>query len=110
MPLIQEKAVYLSLSQNCKVQVILICDELGTVSSVKVDGIRRISLPFADLKCCEESPRHDLKMRDEVVILTGKHKDTFATITSISANGVFLKSDAQKRLHKAYFPHQLVKV
>ncbi|MBN3924014.1 VapE domain-containing protein [Nostoc sp. NMS4] len=108
MPLIQEKAVYMSLSQKRKAKVFLIVDDLGTVSA-DVEGRGRITLPFNDLVWMEESPRHDLKVGDEVVVLVGKYKETFATITSIGANGISVKDD-RKRHHKAYFPHQLVKV
>ncbi|MEH1810892.1 MAG: VapE domain-containing protein [Nostoc sp.] len=108
IPLIQEKAVYMSISQKRKATVFLIVDELSTVTA-DVEGKGKKILSFNDLVACEDSPRHDLKVGDEVVVLVGKHKETFATIVSIGANGISVKDD-RKRHHKTYFPHQLVKV
>ncbi|PHK38804.1 hypothetical protein VF12_16915, partial [Nostoc linckia z15] len=69
-----------------------------------------VGLPFTDLQPCEQSPRHNLEVGDEVVILEGKHAETFAIITDIRADGVWLKSgDRKKRLAKPYWPHQLAK-
>jgi replicative DNA helicase len=109
LPLIQEKAIYWSLMLKCEVKVFMIFDELSE-ASCQVPGRGRVSLPFTDLQCCEQSPKSDLSLGDKVVILEGKHKETFATITNIRADGIWLKcDDRKKRLAKAYLPHQLTK-
>jgi replicative DNA helicase len=110
LPLLQEKASYWSASFNREVKVFQIFDELSEVSC-QVPGRGRVGIPFTDLRYCEQSPRSEFSVGDRVVILVGKHKETFATITTIRADGIWLKSDdRKKRLAKAYFPHQLVKV
>ncbi|MDF5736795.1 MULTISPECIES: AAA family ATPase [unclassified Nostoc] len=109
LPLLQEKASYWSLSQKLEVKTFNINNELLEVSC-KVPGRGIRSLKFNDLRCCEQSPRHDFSLGDKVVILVGKCKDTFATITTIRADGIWLKcDDGKKPLAKAFFPHQLVK-
>ncbi|WP_099070711.1 DnaB-like helicase N-terminal domain-containing protein [Nostoc linckia] len=109
LPLLQEKGVYWSAMLQRKVTVFLLFDQMSE-ASCKVPGRGTTGLPFTDLRCCEQSPRHNLEVGDEVVILVGKHAETFATITDIRADGVWLKSgDRKKRLAKPYWPHQLAK-
>jgi len=108
LPLIQEKGVYLSLMFNREVTVFQIFDECSE-ASFQVPGRGRLSLPFADLQSCDKSPRHNLSVGDKVVILEGKHKETFATITTIRADGIWLKSEQGKSLRRAFFPHQVFK-
>ncbi|MCC5620705.1 AAA family ATPase, partial [Nostoc sp. CHAB 5715] len=110
LPLIKEKASYWSLSQKREVKVFQIFDTLSEVSC-QVPQRGRIGLPFTDLRCSEQSPRSDLSVGDKVVILEGKYQETFATITTIRADGIWLRcDDRKKRLARAYFPHQLAKV
>ncbi|MHC5931779.1 AAA family ATPase, partial [Nostoc sp.] len=109
LPLIKEKGIYWSSSFKREVTVFLIFDEMSEVSC-QVPGRGRWSLQFTDLQFCDKSPRHDLSVGDRVVILVGKLKETFATITDIRADGIWLKSDdRKKRLTKPYWPHQLAK-
>ena len=109
LPLLQEKASYWSVSFKREVKIFQIFDEFSE-ASCQVSGRGRFSLTFTDLQCCEQSPRSDLSVGDKVVILVGKHKETFATITDIRVDGIWLKCDARKkRLARPYFPHQLVK-
>ncbi|WP_445629277.1 DnaB-like helicase N-terminal domain-containing protein [Nostoc sp. DSM 114167] len=109
LPLIEEKATYWSASFKREVKVFQIFDEFSE-ASCHVAEKGRFSLTFTDLQCCEQSPRSDFRIGDRVVILVGKNKETFATITTIRADGIWLKSDdRKKRLAKAYFPHQLAK-
>ena len=109
LPLLQEKASYWSASFNREVKIFQIFDEFSE-ASCQVSGRGRFSLTFTDLQCCEQSPRSNLTVGDRVVILVGKNKETFATITTIRTDGIWLKSDdRKKRLAKAYFPHQLAK-
>jgi predicted P-loop ATPase len=107
LPLLQEKCKYWSRSQKQEVTVFHIFDNLHEVSC-RVPGRGTIGLPFTDLQSCQESPKHNFSVRDEVVILVGKRKDCFATITTIRADGIFLKADNGKAIAKAYFPHQIV--
>ncbi|AUB40463.1 Replicative DNA helicase [Nostoc flagelliforme CCNUN1] len=110
LPLIEEKATYWSVSFQREVKVFQIFDVHSEVSC-QVPGRGRLSLPFTDLKYCEQSPKSNLNMGDKVVILEGKYKETFATITTIRADGIWLKcDDRRKPLARAYFPHQLGKV
>ncbi|MBD2243225.1 DnaB-like helicase N-terminal domain-containing protein [Nostoc sp. FACHB-888] len=110
LPFIEEKGLYWSVSFNREVKVFQIFDELSE-ASCQVSGRGRFSLTFTDLQCCEQSPRSDLSVGDKVVILVGKYKETFATITTIRTDGIWLKcDDRKKRLTRPYFPHQLVKV
>ncbi|WGV23464.1 DnaB-like helicase N-terminal domain-containing protein [Halotia branconii] len=109
LPLIQEKCKYWSISQNREVEVFHIFDNFSEVSC-RIPGRGTVTLPFLDLQSCPESPTYQLSVRDEVVILIGKHKETFATITTITNTGIYLKSDSGKLLGKSYFPHQMVKV
>lgn len=109
LPLLQEKSSYWSLSQKREVKVFQIFDDLCE-ASCQVPQRGTISLPLTDLRCCERSPRHDLSVGDQVVILVGKHRETFATITTIREDGIWLKGDRHKPLAKPYFPHQVVKV
>ncbi|MDZ8135133.1 MAG: AAA family ATPase [Nostoc sp. DedQUE04] len=109
LPFIEEKGTYWSASFQREVKVFQIFDEFSE-ASCHVTGRGRFSLTFTDLQCCEQSPRSEFSVGDKVVILVGKYKETFATITTIRADGIWLKSDdRKKRLAKAYFPHQLVK-
>ncbi|MDZ8070372.1 MAG: DnaB-like helicase N-terminal domain-containing protein [Nostoc sp. DedQUE08] len=109
LPLLEEKAIYWSLMFKCEVKVFMIFDD-DLECSCNVPGRGTISLPFTDLQCCERSPRRDFSLGDRVVILAGKLNETFATITDIRSDGIWLKSDdRKKRLAKPYFPHQLVK-
>ncbi|MHC5768943.1 MAG: DnaB-like helicase N-terminal domain-containing protein [Nostoc sp.] len=109
LPLLQEKATYWSASFKREVKVFQIFDELSEVSC-QVPGRGTIGIPFTDLQCCEQSPRSNLMVGDKVVILVGKNKETFATITTIRADGIWLKCDDRKKsLTRAFFPHQLVK-
>lgn len=109
LPLLEEKAIYWSLMFKCEVKVFMIFDD-DLECSCNVPERGTISLPFTDLQCCERSPRRDFSLGDRVVILAGKLNETFATITDIRADGIWLKSDdRKKRLAKPYFPHQLVK-
>ena len=109
LPLIQEKCSYWSLSQKREVKVFQIFDKLSEVSC-QVPGRGRIGLPFADLQCLSQSPKSDLIVGDKVVILSGKHEETLATITTIRADGIWLKcDDRRKPLTKAFFPHQVAK-
>ncbi len=109
LPLLEEKGIYWSASFKREVKVFMIFDEMSE-ASCQIPGRGTFGLEFTDLQCCEQSPRHDLKVGDEVVILVGKHAETFATITDIRADGIWLKSgDRKKRLAKAYWPHQLAK-
>ncbi|MEH2070542.1 MAG: DnaB-like helicase N-terminal domain-containing protein [Nostoc sp.] len=109
LPLLEEKGIYWSASFKREVKVFLIFDEM-TQASCQIPGRGTFSLEFRDLQCCEQSPRHDFKVGDMVVILTGKLKETFATITDIRADGIWLKSeDRKKRLAKPFWPHQLAK-
>ncbi|WP_138504058.1 DnaB-like helicase N-terminal domain-containing protein [Nostoc sp. PA-18-2419] len=110
LPLLEEKGVYWSLSFKREVKIFQIFDEFSE-ASCQVQGRGRFSLTFTDLQCLSQSPRSDLSVGDKVVILVGKHKETFATITTIRADGIWLKCDDRKKLlARAYFPHQLVKV
>ncbi|MBW4425328.1 MAG: AAA family ATPase [Nostoc desertorum CM1-VF14] len=110
LPLIQEKASYYSLTFNREVKVFQIFD-VHSKASCQVPGRGRLSLPFTDLQCCEQSPRSNLIVGDKVEIQEGKYKNTFATITDIRVDGIWLKcDDRRKPLARAYFPHQLVKV
>ena len=109
LPLIEEKGSYWSLSLKREVRVFQIYDE-HSECSCNVPGRGTISLSFTDLQCCQKSPKHNLVVGDMVVILVGKHKESFATITTIRADVIWLKSDDRKKsLTKAYLPHQLVK-
>lgn len=109
LPLIQEKCRYWSQFHQREVEAFNINDQLLEVSC-KIPGRGTQSLPFTDLRPCEESPKHAFRAGDKVVILEGKHKETFATITIIRDDGIWLKSDdRRKSLPSAYFPHQLVK-
>ncbi|RCJ37641.1 hypothetical protein A6769_12120 [Nostoc punctiforme NIES-2108] len=109
LPLIQEKGTYWSASFKREVKVFQIFDEFSE-ASCQVSGRGRFSLTFTDLQCCEQSPRSEFSVGDRVVVLVGKYKETFATITTIRADGIWLKcDDRRKPLTKAYFPHQLVK-
>ncbi|MEH2071619.1 MAG: AAA family ATPase [Nostoc sp.] len=109
LPLLEEKGIYWSASFKREVKVFLIFDEM-TQASCQIPGRGTFSLEFRDLQCCEQSPRHDFNVGDMVVILTGKLKQTFATITDIRADGIWLKSsDRKKTLRKPYWPHQLAK-
>ncbi|MBC1235661.1 DnaB-like helicase N-terminal domain-containing protein [Nostoc sp. 2RC] len=109
LPLLQEKGVYWSLSFKREVTAFLIFDQMSEVTC-KVPGRGTLGLRFTDLQCCEQSPRHDFEVGDEVVILVGKHAESFATITDIRSDGIWLKSgDRKKRLAKPYWPHQLAK-
>ncbi|MFN6499791.1 MAG: DnaB-like helicase N-terminal domain-containing protein [Nostoc sp. DedQUE01] len=110
LPLLKEKAVYWSTSFKRDVTVFLIFDQMSE-ASCQIPGRGTMGLPFTDLQCCEKSPRHDLSVGDKVCILIGKNEETFATITDIRADGIWLKSeDRKKRLARAYWPHQLAKV
>ncbi|RCJ34608.1 hypothetical protein A6769_22020 [Nostoc punctiforme NIES-2108] len=109
LPLLQEKATYWSASFKREVKVFQIFDEFSE-ASCQVSGRGRFSLTFTDLQCCEQSPRSNFSVGDKVVILVGKYKETFATITTIRADGIWLKCDDRKKsLTRAFFPHQLVK-
>ncbi|MDZ7966879.1 MAG: AAA family ATPase [Nostoc sp. DedSLP03] len=109
LPLIKEKYRYWSQTYQREVEAFNINDELLEVSC-KIPGRGTQSLPFTDLLTCEQSPRHAFSAGDKVVILEGKQKNSFATITTIRADGIWLKSDdRKKRLAKPYFPHQLAK-
>ncbi|MEH1790314.1 MAG: hypothetical protein V7L23_33315 [Nostoc sp.] len=109
LPLIKEKGIYWSSSFKQAVTVFLIFDEMSE-ASCQVPGRGRWSLQFTDLQCCDKSPRHDFSVGDRVVILVGKLNETFATITDIRSDGIWLKSDdRKKRLTKPYWPHQLAK-
>ncbi|MEH2050922.1 DnaB-like helicase N-terminal domain-containing protein [Nostoc sp.] len=109
LPLLQEKASYWSLSLKREVKVFQIFDALSEVSC-QAPGRGTVGLPFTDLQCLSQSPRSDLSVGDKVIILEGKHKETFATITTVRADGIWVKSDDRKKsLAKPYFPHQLVK-
>jgi replicative DNA helicase len=109
LPFIQEKCRYWSQIHQREVEAFNINNQLLEVSC-KIPGIGTRSLPFTDLRPCEQSPKHDFRAGDKVVILEGKHKETFATITIIRGDGIWLKSDDRRKpLASAYFPHQLVK-
>ncbi|MCC5619776.1 hypothetical protein LC605_33135 [Nostoc sp. CHAB 5836] len=109
LPLLQEKATYWSSSFKREVKVFQIFDEFSE-ASCQVSGRGRFSLTFTDLQCLSQSPRSDFSVGDKVVILVGKHKETFATITTIRADGIWLKcDDRRKPLAKTFFPHQLAK-
>ncbi|MCC5597964.1 DnaB-like helicase N-terminal domain-containing protein [Nostoc favosum] len=109
LPLLQEKGTYWSVSFKREVEVFQIFDEMSEVSC-QVPGRGRRSLPFTDLQSCQQSPKHNFYVGDQVVILVGKLIETFATITDIRSDGIWLKSDdRKKRLARPYFPHQLVK-
>ncbi len=109
LPLLEEKGVYWSSSLKREATVFLIFDRMSE-ASCQVPGRGTVGLRFTDLQSCEKSPRHDLKVGDKVVILVGKHNETFATIIDIRADGIWLKSDdRKKRLAKAFWPHQLAK-
>ncbi|MCL6754854.1 AAA family ATPase [Nostoc sp. CCCryo 231-06] len=110
LPLIQEKCRYWSQIHQQEVEAFNINNQLLVVTC-KIPGRGTQSLPFADLRTCEHSPKHAFSAGDKVVILEGKHKETFATITIIRDDGIWLKSDDRKKpLARAYFPHQLIKV
>lgn len=110
LPLLQEKATYWSVSFKREVKIFQIFD-VHSEASCQVPGKGRLSLRFTDLQCCEQSPRSDFNVGDKVEIQEGKYKETFATITTIRADGIWLKcDDRRKPLARAYFPHQLVKV
>ncbi|WP_375494400.1 DnaB-like helicase N-terminal domain-containing protein [uncultured Nostoc sp.] len=109
LPLLQAKASYWSLSLKREVKVFQIFDALSEVSC-QAPGRGTVGLPFTDLQCLSQSPRSDFSVGDKVIILEGKHKETFATITTIRADGIWVKSDDRKKsLARAFFPHQLVK-
>ncbi|MBW4642931.1 MAG: AAA family ATPase [Goleter apudmare HA4340-LM2] len=107
LPLFVEKGRYWSKTLKREVEVFQIFDEFSEVSC-RVPGRGTISLPFTDLECISQSPRHNFKWNDTVVILVGKNKESFATITSITPAGIFLKSEQGKSLRKMFWPHQLV--
>ncbi|MBD2204946.1 AAA family ATPase [Calothrix sp. FACHB-1219] len=107
LPLIEEKAIYWSKSLGCKVEIFNIVDALGTVGAKA--GKRWVTLNFADLRPCEESPKHNFSVTDQVVILCGKHQDKLAVISSIGSAGIFLNCE-RKLIKKAFFPHQLAKM
>ncbi|BBD64483.1 putative replicative DNA helicase [Nostoc commune NIES-4072] len=110
LPLIQEKATYWSASFKREVKVFQIFDA-HSEASCQVPEKGRLSLRFTDLQYCEQSPRSDFNVGDKVEIQEGKYKETFATITTIRADGIWLKcDDRRKPLARAYFPHQLMKV
>lgn len=110
LPLLEEKGIYWSASFKREVKIFMLFDEMSE-ASCQIPGRGTFGLEFTDLQCCEQSPRHGFKVGDEVVILVGKHAESFATITDIRADGIWLKSgDRKKRLAKAYWPHQLAKV
>ena len=110
LPLIKEKCRYWSQIHQREVEAFNINNQLLEVSC-KIPGRGTQSLPFNDLLCCEQSPRHAFSIGDKVVILEGKHRETFAIITIIRDDGIWLKSDDRRKpLASAYFPHQLVKV
>ncbi|MEH2031029.1 MAG: DnaB-like helicase N-terminal domain-containing protein [Nostoc sp.] len=109
LPLIQEKCRYWSQIHQREVEAFNINNQLLEVSC-KIPGRGTQSLPFTDLRSCEQSPRHTFSIGDKVVILEGKNKETFAIITTIRADGIWLKCDDRKKsLARPYFPHQLVK-
>lgn len=108
LPLIKEKCKYWSKSLTREVEVFTIFD-VHSEASCRVPGKGTLSLPFTDLQPCPESPKHDLAVGNEVVILVGKDAETFATITDIREDGIFLKGYKGKLLGRAYYPHQLVK-
>jgi hypothetical protein len=109
LPLIEEKGTYWSASFKREVKVFQIFDEFSE-ASCQVSGRGRFSLTFTDLQWCEQSPRSEFSVGDKVVILVGKHKETFATITTIRPDGIWLRcDDRRKPLARAFFPHQLAK-
>jgi replicative DNA helicase len=109
LPLIEEKGVYWSKTYKKEVKVFQIFDSLGEVSCI-IPGRGTCSVPFKDLACCPKSPRSNLIVLDQVVILSGKHKEKFATITSINVDGIYLRTEQGKSIPKMYLPHQVVKV
>lgn len=108
LPLIQEKGKYWSKSLKREVEVFSVFD-IHSECSCRVPGRGTISLPFSDLSTCPQSPKHELAIGNEVVILVGKHKETFATIMEITNDGIFLKGSKGRLLGTVYYPHQLVR-
>jgi hypothetical protein len=96
LPLIEEKGIYWSLMFKKEVKVFQIFDVHSEVSC-QVPGRGRLSLPFTDLQCCEQSPRSNLIVGHKVEVQEGKYKNIFATIIDIRVDGIWLKCDDRRK-------------